>query len=204
MWEIGRAFSFSRLVFWNLLHNRLPSPMRLSSISLLLALLFISAGTLAQQTVPPKKAQTTATKQKAKAKAKPAAKKPVAAAPTIILKKSPCMGRCPHYVASFYPDGRVVYEGFKFAPVEGKRELKISASTVATMRHEAEVMQFAQLKPLYSQGATDLPTTTLTVRQLDGSTHTVQVEEGAPVELQNLLRYIEKQLTDGLGVTADM
>ncbi len=179
--------------------------MRLSSCSLLLALLLVAVSGHAQQATPPRKAKAAVVKQKAKAgKAKPVAGKPAEAAPTIVFKKSPCMGRCPHYAASFYPDGRVVYEGFKFAPAPGKRELKISASTVATIRHEAETMRFSQMKPLYSQGATDVPTTTLTVRQLDGSTHTVQVEDGAPAELQNLLRYIEKQLTDGLGVTADM
>lgn len=179
--------------------------MRLSSFSLLLALLLASTSTQAQQTTPSKKAKATVAKQKVKTKqAKRVVKKPVEVAPTIVFKKSPCMGRCPHYSASFYPDGRVVYEGFRYAPVEGKRELKISASTVATIRYQAETMHFDQMKPLYSQGATDLPTTTLTVRQLDGSTHTVQVEEGAPLELQNLLRYVEKQLTDGLGVTADM
>jgi len=124
-------------------------------------------------------------------------------APSIVFGKTPCLGTCPHYTATIYPDGRVSYEGFQFAPTEGKREFKISASTVNTILAQARDIKFAEFKDHYTDGATDLPTTSLSIRQANGTTKAVSVESSAPAELTNFFRYIEKQITDGLGVTAD-
>lgn len=163
--------------------------MRLPFASLLFAA-FLSMGGCATKAQKSKAAAATATP-------------PAAPEPAVVFTKSPCLGRCPHYTATIYPDGRVLYEGFRFAPIEGKRELKISVSTVNTILAQAREMQFADLQERYSDGATDLPATTVTIRQAGGPAKTVSVETGGSNELRSMLRYIEKQITDGLGVTAD-
>lgn len=136
----------------------------------------------------------------------PADEVPVAepqAEPSIVFTKTPCLGTCPHYTATIYPDGRVSYEGFRYAPVAGKREIRISLSTLNTILAQAREINFADLKGRYTDGATDLPATTVTIKQANGPARKVSVESGEPAELKSLFRYIEKQITDGLGVTAD-
>ena len=125
------------------------------------------------------------------------------AAPSIIFSKTPCLGTCPHYTATIYPDGRVSYEGFRYAPVEGKREFRLSVSTVNTILARAREMRFGSLKKRYTDGASDLPSTSLSIRQAGGTPYAVSVESDGPAELTNLFQYVEKQITDGLGVTAD-
>lgn len=170
--------------------------------SLLLAALLTGCAAQAQQAPKPvKKAAAVKPARKSKKAAPAAAAK--AAAPVIVFSRTPCMGRCPHYTASIYADGRVSYEGLQYAPLEGKREFKISVSTVNTILFQAREMNFAKLPKTYSDGATDLPATSLSIRQAEGPATAVSVESGAPAELTNLLRYVEKQITDGLGVTAD-
>ncbi|WBA40123.1 DUF6438 domain-containing protein [Hymenobacter canadensis] len=169
-------------------------------LTLLLAASLCGCAAQAQQAPKPAKKATAAKKPK---KQKLKASAPVEAAPAIIFSRTPCLGSCPHYTAAIYPDGRVQYEGFQHAPLEGKREFKISVSTVNTILFQAREMNFAKLPATYSDGATDLPATSLSIRQAEGPATAVSVESGAPAELTNLLRYVEKQITDGLGVTAD-
>lgn len=151
------------------------------------------SGCAAQSPQAPKSAE--------KATAQAAA--PVAAAPVIMFSKTPCLGRCPHYNATIFPDGRVQYEGFQHAPLEGKREFTISVSTVNTILAQARAMNFASLPKIYSDGASDMPSTSLSIRQAEGPATGVTVESNAPAELTSLLRYVEKQITDALGTTAD-
>ena len=169
--------------------------MRLFLSSLLLIALLAGCASQAQQ------APKATSKQQAETN-KAAANKPATeAALVIVFRKTPCFGFCPHYEASIYADGRVSYEGFKYAPVEGKRELKLPIATIKTILDEARALHFTELPERYSQGTTDLPATSLTISPASGPTKTVTVEEGAPTELKNLLSYIEKQITDSLGAS---
>jgi hypothetical protein len=165
--------------------------------SLLLAALLTNCAAQAQQAPKPvKKAAAVKPARKSK-KAAPAT------APAVMFSKTPCLGRCPHYNATIYPDGRVSYEGFRYAPVEGKREFKLPVSTVNTILAQARAINFAKLPKTYSDGASDMPSTSLSIRQAQGPATGVTVESDAPAELTNLLRYVEKQITDALGTTAD-
>ncbi|UOG73784.1 DUF6438 domain-containing protein [Hymenobacter tibetensis] len=162
--------------------------MRLLLPSLLLSILLASCTSQA-----PKAPQTTtATTEQS-----------TTAAPVIVFRKTPCFGTCPHYEASIYADGRVAYEGFKYAPVEGKRELKMPISTINSILAEAKAVGFAGLPDTYSAGVSDLPSTVLTLRPATGPAKTVTVEGNAPVELQNLLQHVQKQVEESLGASAD-
>jgi Domain of unknown function (DUF6438) len=169
---------------------------------LLLAASLTGCAAQAQQ-APKSTKKATATKAGRKAKKAAPTATATQAAPAIIFSKTPCMGRCPHYTATIYPDGRVSYEGFQYAPVEGKREFRLPVATVNTILAQAREMNFAQMQKTYSDGATDLPATSLSIRQATGPATAVTVESNGPVELENLFRYIEKQITDGVGATAD-
>lgn len=133
---------------------------------------------------------------------KATAEQPATVGPVIVFSKTPCFGTCPHYTASIYADGRVSYEGFKYAPVEGKRELKLPAETVSNMLAEAKAARFTELPKKYGAGISDLPSTVLTVSPATGPAKTVTVEGNAPVELQNLLGYVQKQVEEALGTSA--
>jgi hypothetical protein len=158
---------------------------------LLPSLLLITSLTgCASQT--PKAAQTT----------KVNAEQAVSAGPVIVFRKTPCFGTCPHYEASIYADGRVSYEGFKYAPVEGKRELKMAIETVNNILAEAKAARFTELQENYAAGVSDLPSTVLTISPATGPAKTITVEGKAPVELQNLLSYVQKQVEESLGASA--
>ncbi|MBC8083809.1 MAG: hypothetical protein H7Z21_11405 [Hymenobacter sp.] len=163
-------------------------------------LIFLLAGCARQSQQAPEAAKAATTKAK---KTITTAQPPATATPIIVFRKTPCFGTCPHYEAYIYADGRVRYEGFKYAPVEGRRELKLPLETVNTILAEARIARFAELPEKYSLGTTDLPATSLTLSPATGPAKTVTVEEGAPVELQNLLRYVEKQITDSLGASSE-
>lgn len=116
------------------------------------------------------------------------------AEPVLLFEKTPCFGPCPVYKATIYADGRVQYQGEQNVPLVGKHTLRLPADTVTYIRREAERMNFGSLRGSYSQNATDLPSTYLTVRQPDGSLKEVRVEGGAPAELEKLLAYIHRQI----------
>ncbi|MCC2547124.1 DUF6438 domain-containing protein [Hymenobacter sp. BT175] len=186
-----------------------------SCLSLLLALLLLITSAQAQQTRPASGKAKPATVKKLKAKTKPRAAatksvapaaKPVAKAkeaeeaPVIVFKKTPCYGSCPHYEATIYPDGRVAYLGYRNVPRMGAAQLQLPPAVVGNVLSQARELNFAGLQDLYSKGATDMPATIITIIQPDGKPKTVQVEEGAPQPLQDLLKYLGDELEKQIGV----
>ncbi|RSK46824.1 DUF6438 domain-containing protein [Hymenobacter rigui] len=123
--------------------------------------------------------------------------------PVMVFSRTPCFGTCPHFTARLFADGRVQYEGFRYAPVEGQRDAKLDPATIRAFLRESELIGFQQLENSYVSGATDLPATVLTITYPDGSTKTVRAEESAPVELRHLFATINTHLNKALGVTAD-
>ncbi|WP_045690011.1 DUF6438 domain-containing protein [Hymenobacter sp. AT01-02] len=123
--------------------------------------------------------------------------------PVMVFERTPCYGMCPHYTARLYADGRVEYEGFRHAPVEGKRTAQIAPSVVQNLLRQADLLGFQKLDNMYSSGVTDLPTTALSIRYPDGTTKAVRAESGAPVELRNLFATLNTEIEKALGVTAE-
>ncbi|MBT9394283.1 hypothetical protein KLP40_14015 [Hymenobacter sp. NST-14] len=125
------------------------------------------------------------------------------ARPTLIFSRTPCLGKCPSYTARVYADGRVEYEGFRYAPVEGRRQLTMSPAVVQDFLREAEQIGFRQLPDSYSSGASDMPATVLSITTAQG-TKQVRVEENAPQPLQHLFALIDKHLLSALNQAGDM
>ncbi|KAA9338208.1 hypothetical protein F0P96_05010 [Hymenobacter busanensis] len=107
-------------------------------------------------------------------------------APVIVFRKTPCFGPCPHYEASIWASGRVHYVGYRNVAKEGTYELKLPAATVTEMLRQAQEVGFSKLQDQYLSGATDMPSTYLTINR-----KTVQVEQGAPDEVMALLNFID-------------
>ncbi|AYA35693.1 hypothetical protein D3Y59_00670 [Hymenobacter oligotrophus] len=114
--------------------------------------------------------------------------------PVLVFRKTPCLGRCPHYEASIFADGRVRYIGYQNVAKSGTHELHLPAEVVKTMLSRAAGVGFGDLQTQYLSGASDMPSTFLTLNAPGKPSKTVQVEEGGPAELVALLNYISAEL----------
>lgn len=123
---------------------------------------------------------------------------PVAAVPVMIFGRTPCLGRCPHYTARIFADGRVEYEGFRFAAVEGKQEVRIAPATVQQLLRTAEQAGFRNLPEKYTANYSDMPAATLLISYPDGTQKAVTVEAEAPEALTNLFTTIDAALNEAL------
>jgi hypothetical protein len=174
--------------------------MRLLLSSLLLIISLTGCASQAQQAPKTTKA---ATKQTTKTSSAAPNNPATEAAPIIIFRKTPCFSFCPHYEARIYADGRLSYEGFEYAPVEGKREAKLPITTVNTILAKAKTLHFTEMPERYTLGTADLPGTSLTISPTISPAKTVMAEEGIPADFKNFLDYIEKQVKDALGASTD-
>ncbi|TGD78835.1 DUF6438 domain-containing protein [Hymenobacter wooponensis] len=166
-------------------------------------LLAASLASCAAQTPRASTSKAPATKTKQSAKRMPTAttKAPVAAQPVIVFRRTPCFGTCPHYEASFYSDGRLQFEGFAYAPAEGKRELQLPPAVITRILQDAEKIGFFQMREEYPTNFSDMPSTILTIRQPNGTTKTVQAEENFPPSLQKLFDSIDQEVVKAFEVT---
>ncbi|AHJ96637.1 DUF6438 domain-containing protein [Hymenobacter swuensis] len=123
--------------------------------------------------------------------------------PAMVFGRTPCLGRCPHFTARIFADGRVQYEGFRYAPVEGQREVRLSPETVRNLLQAADQIGFRQLSTTYGSGASDMPSTALTITYPDGTRKSVRAEDNVPAELQKLFTLINAQVEKALGVSAE-
>lgn len=125
-------------------------------------------------------------------------------APVMVLRKTRCYGTCPAYTATVYADGRVAYEGLDFVQLKGRHELRLPVAVIDEVVQRANALDFSQLPRQYLAGATDLPSTYLTLALADGTQKTVQVESSrtVPVALQSLLTYLTGQVEKVTGGAA--
>ncbi|MET4107242.1 DUF6438 domain-containing protein [Hymenobacter sp. UYP22] len=128
----------------------------------------------------------------------PVSNAPVQAVPVLTFGKTPCFGKCPHFTAQIYADGRMHYEGFKYAPVEGTYDVQLGAAVVKEMMQAAEARQFRRFNAEYTSGASDMPSTGLTITYPDGSKKSVRAEGNAPAELQQLFALINTRIEKAL------
>ncbi|UYZ59336.1 DUF6438 domain-containing protein [Hymenobacter latericus] len=119
---------------------------------------------------------------------------PQSNAPVLVFSKRPCLGRCPHFEASIFADGRVQYVGYQHVVKMGAHELRLAPEVVAAMLNQANAIQFRSLNEQYLSGASDMPSTFLTLNEPGKPGKTVQVETEAPAQLMSLLNFIESEI----------
>ncbi|MDB5271451.1 MAG: hypothetical protein JWP58_4491 [Hymenobacter sp.] len=165
--------------------------MRLFSLLLLLGFFSFSLVLPATAQHPTKKVKVKKASKKTVATTK--AVTPTPAGPVLTFERTPCYGRCPAYIMQVYADGRVAYEGRHSVPMMGKHELRLPASAVADMLRQAKEAHFETFEKQYLSGATDLPSTIVTIRQPDGTLKKVTAENNAPENVKNYFTYLTTQ-----------
>lgn len=118
---------------------------------------------------------------------------PPTAGPVLTFERTPCYGTCPAYSMQVYANGRVAYEGHHSVPLPGKHDLKLPAGTVANMLSQAKAAHFEAFEKSYLSGATDMPSTIVTVRQPDGTLKKVTVEANAPENVNRYFAFLTTQ-----------
>ncbi|WP_035563613.1 DUF6438 domain-containing protein [Hymenobacter sp. IS2118] len=114
--------------------------------------------------------------------------------PVLTFERTACMGKCPTYTMQVYADGRVMYEGRRYVPLMGQRDLKLPAATVADMLRKAQEAQFDQFEDRYAAYTTDLPSTIIGIQQPNGLLKKVVIIEGAPENVNKLVASLGTQL----------
>ncbi|MGB3619475.1 MAG: DUF6438 domain-containing protein [Catalinimonas sp.] len=98
--------------------------------------------------------------------------------PVLTIEKTPCFGTCPIYRASFYADGKLLYEGKQFVDREGTWEFVLPEALVRTWLDRAEEIDYLALLDKYPTNMTDVPSTITMVRMNDQNKRVVV--EGTP------------------------
>ena len=107
----------------------------------------------------------------------------------ITLERTECFGTCPVYRLTVYGYGAVIYEGIRFAQVQGTIQTTISEEKIRQLVSEFQRVDYFSLRDSYEErNVTDMPSafTSLTV---DGKIKTVRHYHGdlsAPKELTEL------------------
>tara|TARA_B100001113_G_scaffold330853_1_gene306772 strand:+ start:2091 stop:2531 length:441 start_codon:yes stop_codon:yes gene_type:complete len=113
----------------------------------------------------------------------------------ISLEKTACFGRCPVFKIIIYNNGECLYNGIKFVKKSGEYNLKINEREVDEILSQATEIGFDNLKNEYSERITDLPTTYIMINNKK-----IKDYYGAPTELKDLEKLIEKIILDKLKI----
>lgn len=74
------------------------------------------------------------------------------------LERTMCYGTCPDYTVTIRSDGRVSYDGGRYAPRHGKFTGRVSPYYFETLARFIVDSNFAKLADSYTAGVTDNPT----------------------------------------------
>ena len=115
----------------------------------------------------------------------------------ISLEKTACFGRCPVFNIVIYNNGECLYNGMKFVKKSGEYNLKINKQEINKILSQAKEIGFDNLKNEYSEKITDLPTTYIMINNKK-----IKDYYGAPTELKDLEKLIEKIILDKLKISS--
>jgi (2Fe-2S) ferredoxin len=139
----------------------------LVSITILIALMLIAVGCTPPQTPTPSDLKEV----------------------VITLERTECFGTCPVYSLTVYGYGAVIYEGIRFAQVQGTIQTTISEDKIIQLVSEFQKIDYFSLRDSYEErNATDMPSA-LTSLTIDGRKKTIRHYHGdfsAPKELTEL------------------
>lgn len=107
------------------------------------------------------------------------------ASPLIYMKKTACMGTCPDYDISIFPNGKVVLNARQFIEKEGTFKAKISKEEREALIEAFESSGFDSFNNEYKSNRTDLPTTTISFNY-EGKNKRIIDYDGAPKALKDL------------------
>ncbi len=112
----------------------------------------------------------------------------------IRLQRTACFGRCPIYIASIYPSGKVIYQGEKWVEKEGNFEARMSQANLELILAKANEIDFFALQNAYdSQYVSDLPSAIISLRNENGVKVVVNRYQG-PEKLAEFTQFIEEKV----------
>lgn len=111
----------------------------------------------------------------------------------ITMERTPCFGKCPAYKLTIFNTGKVNYEGFDFAPKQGKYNTTINKIQLDELKNNIKLINLFSLKDKYDASITDIPSCILYV-QLDGKKKKILDRYKAPVALRNFEKLIDSMI----------
>ena len=107
----------------------------------------------------------------------------------ITLERTECFGSCPVYRLTILGDGTVIYEGIRFAQVQGTNKTIISEDKIRQLVSEFQKIDYFSLRDSYEErNVTDMPSA-ITSLTINGNKKTVRHYHGdlsTPTELTEL------------------
>ncbi|MCB0538949.1 MAG: hypothetical protein H6587_11190 [Flavobacteriales bacterium] len=111
--------------------------------------------------------------------------------PFVSIKKTPCYGKCPAYIADIYEDGHILFQGKSFVDFIGDHTGTITTDDVQNIKDKIIAISFFELKDKYDSNVTDFPSCILDVN-MDGKSKSILDRVGGPKELKELENLIHE------------
>lgn len=108
----------------------------------------------------------------------------------LLFQKTPCYGTCPAYNATFYSDGKVFYEGFRYVPVLDTLTLQLTPEQLQEVKHAIQELDYTSLESSYPSPYTDLPSSYLTFYEGGREVKRVKHQQDGPEKLQKTIRQL--------------
>ncbi|RIJ41504.1 DUF6438 domain-containing protein [Pontibacter oryzae] len=116
------------------------------------------------------------------------------AIPILMFQKTPCYGTCPAYNATFYSNGKVYYEGLRYAPLQDTATFYLSGQQLHTLQKQLKDLKYTSLDDSYLSPYTDLPSSYFTFYQNGMEAKRVKHQRGGPDALQQFVTYLEGEV----------
>ncbi|WP_276495700.1 DUF6438 domain-containing protein [Pontibacter litorisediminis] len=110
----------------------------------------------------------------------------------LLFQKTPCYGTCPTYNATFYSDGTVLYEGFRYVPVQDTLRLQLSEKQLKQVEATLQGLDYTALDNSYLSPYTDLPSSYLTFYKQGKEVKRVKHQQGGPEKLQQVIKQLHE------------
>ena len=110
----------------------------------------------------------------------------------LLFQKTPCYGTCPAYNATFYSDGTIHYEGFRYVPVTGALTLHLSEKQLQQLKETLDNLDYTSLEDTYLSPYTDLPSSYLTFYENDREVRRIKHQQDGPETLQQTITYLHE------------
>ncbi len=113
----------------------------------------------------------------------------------VFMMRTPCFGECPHYEATFYDNGTLIYEGRRHVPVLGRYRYQVPAAEIEAILTRARQIGYADMKAQYPSLAQDLPST-ISRMNFNGEEKEIQAVEGEPADLRAFHQELHEQIME--------
>jgi len=108
----------------------------------------------------------------------------------MIMKTSPCFGKCPYYTMTIYKGGIIRFEGKKFVKKFGLYTKKMKKAEYKALKKAFIAANFWSLENSYNSNISDIPKTRLTFIQ-DGKTKSIIGDMRRPQVIKDLQKEME-------------